>query len=315
MNVLILAAHDGQHIDPTTAHIVGAASRLASGGAVHLLVLGHRCATVADQAAGLPGVAQVLLVDDAAYATPNAETIARQLAALGRDYQWLVAAHDLRARAALPRTAALLEAAYLSDVIGVDADSLRRPIYAGAAISHLQSTARTTCLTLRTSAFAPVRDSAAADAVIVQIPAVPADTRTQLVGRDVATSHRPDLGRARIVVAGGRGVGSAASMALVEKLADHLGAAVGASRAAVDAGFAANAVQVGQTGKTVAPDVYIALGISGAIQHLAGIKDAKCIVAINKDPDAPIFQVADLGFVGDLFEALPALQAGLPTAN
>lgn len=314
MNVLVLAAHDGQQLDPATANVVAAATRLAPEGAVHVLVLGDSCTTLASQAAALPGVAQVLFANDAAFAAPNAETIARQLAAVGTDYRWIVAAHDLRARAAMPRAAALLDAAYLSDVIGVGPGGLRRPVYAGAAIATLESTTRITCLTVRVSAFVPDEAGAPNGAVVVEIPTVPADTRTRLLGQDIATSHRPDLGRARIVVGGGRGLGSADNMALVEQLADHLGAAVGASRAAVDAGFATNAAQIGQTGKTIAPDVYIALGISGAIQHLAGIKDAKCIVAVNKDPDAPIFQVADVGFVGDLFDALPALQAGLATS-
>lgn len=312
MKALVLAGHDGQQLDPTTANAVVAANRLASEGAVHVLVLGHQCAGVASQAAALPGVSQVLLCDTATHASPNAESIALQLAALGGDYNWIAAAHDLKARAALPRAAALLNAAYLTDVMSIDAESLSRPAYAGAVVASLQSMARVTCITVRPSAFPLDNQAETTQAPVIPVPLVPADSRTQLIGREVASSHRPDLGRARIVIAGGRGVGSAENMTLVERLADHLGAAVGASRAAVDAGFASNAVQIGQTGKTIAPDVYIALGISGAIQHLAGIKDAKCIVAVNKDPDAPIFQIADFGLVGDLFEALPALQAGLP---
>lgn len=294
--------------------MVAAARRLAPAGAIHVLVAGLDCAAVAGAAAVMPGVAQVLLSDSA---TPNAETIARLLVAVGKDYRWIAAAHSLAARAALPRAAALLDAAWLGDVTAIDDGWLYRPVYAGAAIAELRPETAVTCLTVRATAFAELADATpalaapTAPAPIITLPAAPADTRSTLLGRETAASHRPDLSHARIVVAGGRGVGSAEGMAQFGQLADHLGAALGASRAAVDAGFAPGTAQVGQTGKTVAPDIYFALGISGAIQHLAGIKDAKCIVAINKDPEAPIFQVADIGLVGDLFDALPALQAAL----
>lgn len=313
MNALILAAHDGQQLDATTASVVTAAQPLAAGGQVRVLVVGHGVAAVAAQAAALAGVGAVLVADAPAFATLNAETLARQVAAAAASHAWVLAAHNLLARAALPRAAALAGAAYLSDVTRTTAEALERPAYAGSVVTRVQPVAASTFLTVRASAFAAV-PAAASPAPIESIAAVEADGRTRVLGLEGSASTRPDLTRARIVVAGGRGVGSAGNMAKVEHLADHLGAAVGASRAAVDAGFAPNAVQVGQTGKVVAPDLYVALGISGAIQHLAGIKDAKCIVAVNKDPDAPIFQIADYGIVGDLFEALPALESGLPPA-
>jgi electron transfer flavoprotein alpha subunit len=316
MNALVLAAHDGQQLDNATASVVTAAQQLVApnGGQVHVLVLGQHTAAVAAQAALLAGVRVVLHADDAALAAPNAETLARQLADVAAPYGWVLASHNLLARAALPRAAALRGAAYLSDVVRTAPDALERAAYAGAVLTRLRPAASAaTFLTVRASGYLPA-GVAATPAEVKAVAAVAPDTRTRLVARAGALSSRPDLGRARIVVAGGRGVGSAGNMAKVEQLADHLGAAVGASRAAVDAGYASNAVQIGQTGKTIAPEIYIALGISGAIQHLAGIKDAKCIVAVNKDADAPIFQFADFGVVGDLFEALPALHSGLPAA-
>ncbi|WP_431798444.1 FAD-binding protein (plasmid) [Cupriavidus metallidurans] len=313
MNALILAAHDGQQLDASTACVVTAARSLAAGGQVHILVVGHGVAAVADQAATLAGVSAVLTADAPAFAALNAETLSRQVAALAAPYAWILATHNLQARAALPRAAALAGAAYLSDVTRTSPDALERPAYAGAVVTRVQPIATSTFLTVRASAF-QAAPTAATAAPVQDVPPVEADVRTSILGREGSTSTRPDLGRARIVVAGGRGVGSAENMAKVEHLADHLGAAVGASRAAVDAGFASNSVQIGQTGKVVAPDLYVALGISGAIQHLAGIKDAKCIVAINRDPDAPIFQIADYGIVGDLFDALPSLESGLPAA-
>ncbi|CAL95622.1 electron transfer flavoprotein subunit alpha/FixB family protein [Azoarcus olearius] len=313
MNALIIAAHDGQQLDPATACAVTAARPLAANGRIDILVVGHDTAAVAAQAAALVGVASVRVADSPALGAPNAETLARQITAVAAGYAWVLAAHNLQARAALPRAAALAGAAYLSDVVRTAADALERPAYAGAVVTRVRPLAAATFLTVRASAF-PAAAAASAPAPIEAVAAVEADARTRILGSEGGASTRPDLSRARIVVAGGRGVGSAENMAKVEALADHLGAAVGASRAAVDAGFAPNAVQIGQTGKVVAPDLYLALGISGAIQHLAGIKDAKCIVAINKDPDAPIFQIADYGIVGDLFEALPVLQAQLAAA-
>lgn len=310
MTTLILATHDLQQLDPSTARLVSAAQRF--GPPVEVLVCGPNTAEVAAQAATLQGVTRVLHAETADPARPNAETLARVLASLSGRFQVLLATHNLMARAALPRAAALAQAAYLSDVTAIPApDRVVRPMYAGSVLSEMQVSAERLVLTVRASAFAPVEAGATA-APIEAVAPIEADTRTRLLGCEAAGSSRPDLTRARVVVAGGRGVGSAEHMRLVEALADRLGGAVGASRAAVDAGFAPNAVQVGQTGKVVAPEVYIAAGISGAIQHVAGIKDAKVIVAINKDPDAPIFSVADVGLVGDLFEVLPALTEALP---
>lgn len=308
---LILAAHEAAQLDAATARAVTAAR--AFGQPVHVLVLGP--AAVARQAARLHGVA---CVHHAEAAQPNAETAARALALLAGRCGTVLATHHMLARGALPRAAALCGAVYLADVVAVpSADSVVsvvRAMYAGSVLSTVQAEGRL-FLTVRASAFAPVAEGPSEgppEAVIAPLEGLAADTRSQLTGKDAAPSGRPDLARARVVVAGGRGVGAAQNMRLVEALADRLGGAVGASRAAVDAGFAPNAMQVGQTGKVVAPALYIAAGISGAIQHVAGIKDAKVIVAINKDPDAPIFSIADIGLVGDLFEVLPALTAQLP---
>lgn len=310
MNALLLAAHDGQHLDPAVASAVAAALPLVQGGCVDILVAGHQMATVAAQAAALAGIGTVYVADAPALASLNAETLARQIVRQCAGYRWVIGLHNLQARAALPRAAALAQAAYLSDVTRTAPDALERPAYAGAVTTRVQPLTEAVFLTIRASAFAPVQ-ATASPARIEAAEAVQADTRSRVTGTEAVASSRPDLGRARLIVSGGRGVGSVENMAKVEALADHLGAAVGASRAAVDAGFAPNAVQIGQTGKVVAPQLYLALGISGAIQHLAGIKDAQCIVAINKDAEAPIFQIADYGVVGDLFEALPVLQAGL----
>ncbi|WP_157265753.1 electron transfer flavoprotein subunit alpha/FixB family protein [Azohydromonas aeria] len=313
MKVLVIAAHDARQLDAVTARLVGAAGKL-SPAEVHVLVMGSGCAAVAGQAATLGGVSRVLCADAPHLAQPNAETVARQLAALAlaEGYRFVVAAHGMAARAALPRAAALRDAAFLADVTAVEsAQSLVRPMYAGSVLARVRPQAAQVFMTVRPAAHEPCAQAAAA-CEVGTVAAVAPDTRIRLVGRDEAGDTRPDLARARVVVAGGRGVGAAEHMKLVEALADHLGGAVGASRAAVDAGFAPNAIQVGQTGKTVAPDVYMAFGISGAIQHLAGIKDARVIVAVNKDADAPIFSVADIGLVGDLFEVLPALRRALP---
>jgi electron transfer flavoprotein alpha subunit len=273
--------------------------------------MGSGCAAVAGQAATLSGVTQVLHADASHLATPNAETLARQIGELANGYQFVIAAHSMAARAALPRAAAPRGAAFLADVTAIEsAQALVRPLYAGSVIAKVQPHAQQVFMTVRPSAYEPCTQVASCS--ISTVATVVPDTRTRLVGRDEPSDTRPDLTRAKVIIAGGRGVGSNEHMSLVEALADHLGGAVGASRAAVDAGFAPNAIQIGQTGKTVAPDVYMAFGISGAIQHLAGIKDARVIVAVNKDADAPIFSVADIGLVGDLFEVLPALTRALP---
>lgn len=312
MTTLVIAEHDGTQLDPSTLNLLGAALQI--GDPVHLLVLGQDCAVVAQAAAALAGVSQVLLAQHPQWELPSAETLALQIGVLMPDYDTLLAAHRVLHRGALPRAAARLQAAYLSDVVAIEAGPrFMRPLYAGSVLACVEAQADKTLLTLRPAGFAPATGTQLA-CPVVTLASVSADSRSQLESRESIDSGRPDLSRARVVVAAGRGVGAREHMALVEQLADQLGAAVGASRAAVDAGFAPNAIQVGQTGKTVAPDVYFAFGISGAIQHLAGIKDAGVIVAVNKDPDAPIFSVADLGLVGDLFEVLPALSAGLPRA-
>jgi len=307
MTTLVIAEHDGSQLDPSTLNLLGAALQI--GDPVHLLVLGMGCAAVAQAAACLAGVSQVLLADDPQWGTPSAETLALQIVALMPGCDTLLAAHRVLHRGALPRAAARLRAAYLSDVVAIESGHrFVRPLYAGSVLASVETQADKTLLTLRPAGFATAAGTQAACPVVTLV-SVGADVRSQLKSRESMDSDRPDLSRARVVVAAGRGVGAREHMALVERLADHLGGAVGASRAAVDAGFAPNAIQVGQTGKTVAPDVYFAFGISGAIQHLAGIKDAKVIVAINKDAEAPIFEVADIGLVGDLFTLVPELQA------
>jgi electron transfer flavoprotein alpha subunit len=313
MTTLVIAEHDGTQLDPSTLNLLSAALQI--GEPVHLLVLGQGCAAAAQAAAALDGVSRVLLVDSPQWATPSAESLSLQIEALMPAYEMLVAAHRVLHRNALPRAAARLEAAYLSDVVGIESrHRFVRPMYAGSVLARVETHSAKTLLTLRPAGFAPATGVQCL-CQVATVPAVAPDDRSYLESRESIRSDRPDLSRARVVVAAGRGVGAREHMALIEQLADHLGGAVGASRAAVDAGFAPNAIQVGQTGKSVAPDVYLAFGISGAIQHLAGIKDARVIVAVNKDPDAPIFSVADVGFVGDLFEVLPALTAGLPAAT
>ncbi|WP_028998541.1 electron transfer flavoprotein subunit alpha/FixB family protein [Azohydromonas australica] len=309
MKALVIAVHDAYQLDATTARLVTAATRLTPD--IDVLVMGADGAAVAQQAAQLAGVRTVLRADAHHLASPNAETLARQIGALADGYRFIVAAHGMAARAALPRLAAQREATFLADVTAIESPELFvRPMYAGSVLAKVQVPSGQVLLTVRPAAFEPC--ATGANATVTDVAAATPDTRTVLIGRDAPTSNRPDLTRAGVVVAAGRGIGSAEHMKLIDALADKLGGAVGASRAAVDAGFAPNAIQVGQTGKTVAPDVYFAFGISGAIQHLAGIKDARVIVAVNKDADAPIFSVADLGLVGDLFEVLPALTRALP---
>ncbi len=309
MAVLVIAEHDNKTLKRATLQAVDAAARL---GEVHLLVLGSGVDAVAQAAAKVAGVAQVKVVDDATLAEPLAEVVTAQVVPLAKDYSHVVAAATAHGKDFMPRVAALLDVAQISEVIGIDsADTFRRPIYAGNAIATVQSSDPIKVLTVRGTSF----DEAAAEggsAAIEKVAAVAVDGQPALVGREQASSDRPELTAAQVVVAGGRGLGSAEQFqAVLEPLADRLGAALGASRAAVDAGYAPNDWQVGQTGKIVAPQLYIAAGISGAIQHLAGMKDSRIIVAINKDEEAPIFSVADYGLVADLFEAVPALTAKL----
>ena len=309
MAVLVIAEHDKKTLKRATLQAVDAAARL---GEVHLLVMGSGVDAVAQAAAKVAGVVQVKVVDDPALAEPLAEVVTAQVVPLAKDYSHVVAAATAHGKDFMPRVAALLDVAQISEVTGIDsADTFRRPIYAGNAIATVQSSDPIKVLTVRGTSF----DEAAAEggsAVIEKVAAVAVDGQPALVGREQASSDRPELTAAQVVVAGGRGLGSAEQFqAVLEPLADRLGAALGASRAAVDAGYAPNDWQVGQTGKIVAPQLYIAAGISGAIQHLAGMKDSRIIVAINKDEEAPIFSVADYGLVADLFEAVPALTAKL----
>ena len=309
MAVLVIAEHNNKTLKRATLQAVDAAARL---GEVHLLVMGSGVDAVAQAAAKVAGVVQVKVVDDPALAEPLAEVVTAQVVPLAKDYSHVVAAATAHGKDFMPRVAALLDVAQISEVTGIDsADTFRRPIYAGNAIATVQSGDPIKVLTVRGTSF----DEAAAEggsAAIEKVAAVAVDGQPALVGREQASSDRPELTAAQVVVAGGRGLGSAEQFqAVLEPLADRLGAALGASRAAVDAGYAPNDWQVGQTGKIVAPQLYIAAGISGAIQHLAGMKDSRIIVAINKDEEAPIFSVADYGLVADLFEAVPALTAKL----
>ncbi|MEJ2466699.1 MAG: FAD-binding protein [Candidatus Thiodiazotropha sp.] len=308
MSVLVIAEHNNGALSPATRNAVTAGAQL---GEVTLLVAGEGCQGVADEAAALNGVAKVLLCDDANYGQGLAEPLAALLASIGSAYSHLLASATTFGKNLMPRVAALLDVAQLSEVIEVvDADTFKRPIYAGNAIATVRSADAIKVLTIRGTAFAPAE--AAGDAAPVEpLSPVNGDPVSRFVSRNLTASDRPDLTTARVVVSGGRGVGSQENFALLEQLADKLGGAVGASRAAVDAKFISNDYQVGQTGKIVAPDIYIAVGISGAIQHLAGMKESKVIVAINKDEDAPIFEVADYGLVSDLFEVLPELTASL----
>ena len=308
MTTLLLADHDGKTLNQATAKALTAARAL--GAPVTVLVAGHNVQSVAEAAARLDGAAKVLVADDASLAHQRAEPLAALLVALAPAYDAIVAAATSTGKNALPRVAALLDVMQVSEVTAIIApDTFERPIYAGNAIETVQAAGKRV-LTIRISAFAAAGQGAPAS--IETVP-VPGDTSTSIwLGTDLAVSERPDLAAARIVVSGGRALGSAeAFSALLDPLADALNAAVGASRAAVDAGYAANDLQVGQTGKVVAPDLYIAIGISGAIQHLAGMKNSKVVIAINTDADAPIFQVADFGLVDDIFTAVPALVKAL----
>ncbi|MEJ2592978.1 MAG: FAD-binding protein [Candidatus Thiodiazotropha sp.] len=308
MGVLVIAEHDNRVLRPATLNALTAGSLL---GDVSVLIAGEGCSGVAEEAAALEGVKRVLLCDDAVYAEALAEPLAELIAGIGTQYSHLLAPATTFGKNLMPRVAALLDVAQLSEVIEViDADTFKRPIYAGNAIATVRSVDPIKVMTVRGTAFEPV-SSAASKAPVEPLAGKANETLSRFVLRNLTQSDRPDLTAARVVVSGGRGVGSKENFALLERLADKLSGAVGASRAAVDANFVPNDYQVGQTGKIVAPDLYIAIGISGAIQHLAGMKDSKVIVAINKDEDAPIFEVADYGLVADLFEAVPALIDGL----
>ena len=305
MSVLVLAELDENGIVPQTRNAVTAAAEIDSD--VHLLVAGQDCGAAADAGAKIAGVAKVLKADDAAYANGLAENVASLVTSMASNYGHLVVGATSFGKNVMPRIAALLDVQQLSEITEVkSADTFVRPIYAGNAMATVKSNDGVKAITVRTTAF----EAAAADggsASVEDVASAGDSGLSRFIGRELTESERPELTQAGIIVSGGRGMGSGENFAILEALADRLGAAVGASRAAVDAGFVPNDYQVGQTGKVVAPELYIAVGISGAIQHLAGMKDSKVIVAINKDEEAPIFQVADYGLVGDLFKVIPEL--------
>ncbi|EED36247.1 electron transfer flavoprotein, alpha subunit [Luminiphilus syltensis NOR5-1B] len=309
MNTLVIAEHDNAELKPATLNALAAAEKL--GGSIELLVVGGGCGAVAETAAAIPSVSKVHCADKPSYEHQLAENVSLLIAELAASFDNVVAPATTFGKNVMPRVAALLDVAQISDIISVEsADTFTRPIYAGNVIATVQSSDAKKVITVRTTAFDAVADTGGSAEVV----AVDADHDAGLssfVSEEVAESDRPELTAASVVISGGRGMQNGENFALLEGIADKLGAAIGASRAAVDAGFVPNDYQVGQTGKIVAPDLYIAVGISGAIQHLAGMKDSKVIVAINKDEDAPIFQVADYGLVADLFQALPELEASL----
>ena len=311
MTILVIAEHDGKALAPATLNTVAAAAKI--GGDINVLVAGQGIAAVAQAAAAIAGVAKVLVADHAAYAHQLPENVAPLVAALvqgagGTGYSHILAAATSNGKNILPRVAAQLDVDQISEIVSVEsADTFKRPIYAGNAIATVQSTAPVKVITVRATGFDPVA-AQGGSAAVEAVSAVHDAGTSSFVGEELAKSDRPELTAAKIVVSGGRGMQNGDNFKHLYALADKLGAAVGASRAAVDAGFVPNDMQVGQTGKIVAPQLYIAVGISGAIQHLAGMKDSKVIVAINKDEEAPIFQVADYGLVADLFEAVPELE-------
>ena len=309
MSALVLAEHDNVSLKPATLSAVSAAQQI--GGDVHILVAGKDCAKVAEAAAKVAGVAKVKVADAAQYATGLAEPLAALIVGLAGEYSHLIAPATTGGKNVMPRVAALLDVAQISDISAVvSADTFVRPIYAGNALATVQSKDAKKVITVRGSTF----DKAKAEggsAAVENVAAAADPGLSTFVSQALSKSERPELTAARIIVSGGRGMGSGENFKIIDALADKLGAGVGAARAAVDAGFVPNDYQVGQTGKIVAPELYIAVGISGAIQHLAGMKDSKVIVAINKDPEAPIFQVADYGLVGDLFTVVPELTKAL----
>ena len=307
MAALVFAEHDNETLKDATLACVTAAQTF---GDVDILVAGSGCAGVAEQAAKIAGVRSVIAVDDGTYAHPLAEELAALVAAMADGYDAVLAPATTTGKNFMPRVAAKLDVAQISDIVGIrDAETFDRPIYAGNAIATYKSSDAKKIITVRATAFE--KAALSGSAAVTAGEAVAKVGKSEFVGSELSESDRPELTSAKIIVSGGRGMGSGENFDIIEKVADKLGAAVGASRAAVDAGYVPNDYQVGQTGKIVAPELYIAVGISGAIQHLAGMKDSKIIVAINKDEDAPIFQVADYGLVADLFEAVPELEAAL----
>ncbi|MCC7081670.1 MAG: FAD-binding protein [Burkholderiales bacterium] len=305
MSILVIAEHDGARLKPGFLNTLGAARKI--GGDIHVLVAGHQAAEAVAAAAKAEGVAKVLQADAAYYASPTAENLSALIVPLAKNYSHVLAAASGFGKNFMPRVAALLDVAQISDISDVvSPDSFVRPIYAGNALATVQSNDPIKVITVRATAFDPVADSGGS-AAVESIPAGPDTGLSAVQGQELTKSARPELTAARVIVSGGRGMGSGENFKILEALADKLNAAVGASRAAVDSGFVPNDYQVGQTGKIVAPELYVAVGISGAIQHLAGMKDSKVIVAINKDPEAPIFQVANYWIVDDLFKVVPEL--------
>ncbi len=308
MAILVIAEHDNTALKGATLNTITAAQQI--GGDIHLLVAGFNCQPAADAAAKVAGVSKVLQADNAAYEHQLAENLAKLVLELGRDYSHILAPATTTGKNFMPRVAALLDVAQISDITAVEAaDSFQRPIYAGNAIATVKSLDAIKVITVRGTAFEAAEQNGSAD--ISSVDAAEDLAISQFVSEEMAKSDRPELTAAKVIISGGRGMGNGENFAMLEQVADKLGAAVGASRAAVDAGFVPNDMQVGQTGKIVAPELYIAVGISGAIQHLAGMKDSKVIVAINKDEEAPIFSVADYGLVADLFDVMPELQQKL----
>ena len=309
MTVLVIAEHDNAAVKPSTLNTIGAAAKI--GGPIHVLVAGHQCASSAQAAAKIRGVHKVRVADGPGYAHPLAENLAALVVSMAETYNHILAPATTFGKNFLPRVAALLDVAQISEIVDVVApDTFMRPIYAGNALATVKSSDRIKVITVRTTGFeAAPPDGGSAPTETVDAAADQGVSR--FVSQELTKSARPELTAARVIVSGGRGMGSGENFKILEALADKLGAAVGASRAAVDSGFVPNDYQVGQTGKVVAPELYIAVGISGAIQHLAGMKDSKVIVAINKDAEAPIFQIADYGLVADLFQAVPELTAKL----
>jgi len=309
MSILVIAEHDNSQLNVATLNSLSAAQEI--GGDIDILIAGESCQAVAEQAAQIPGIAKVRVADNAVYGHFLAENVAPLIAEVGAGYSHILATATTTAKNIMPRVAALMDVQAISDISAVvSEDTFKRPIYAGNLIATVQSADAVKLLTVRGTAFDAAPDQGGS-AVIEAVACVHNTQTSSFVSEEMAVSDRPELTAASIVISGGRGMGSGDNFDMLYRIADKLGAAVGASRAAVDANFVPNDMQVGQTGKIVAPDLYIAVGISGAIQHLAGMKDSKVIVAINKDEEAPIFSVADYGLVDDLFTALPEFEANL----
>lgn len=314
MKVLVIAEHDNQTLKSATLHTITAA--LCLNQTVDVLVIGFHCGAVTSSLSTIAGVEKIYVADHAAYEHQLAENSAALISSLASSYEAIIAPATTFGKNVLPRVAALLGVSMLSDVTRIVSSTVyERPMFAGNVIATMENTEAIKVMTIRTTAYPPQQNKANASAIIEAVSTVIENTVTVFEQQTLTTNKRPELTAARVVVSGGRGLKSAENFQLIEQLADQLGAAVGASRAAVDAGFAPNDYQVGQTGKVVAPELYIAIGISGAIQHLAGMKDSKVIVAINNDAEAPIFEIADYGLVGDLFTLLPALLAALQTSK